>query len=79
MKLAYGSIKKIQDAINLGTIKPGTLIITSDEDGTGELFFYDNEKKLKKIEQKTKFTSYTDAVDENTSLLQVCFFITSNK
>ena len=59
MKLAYGSIKKIQDAINLGTIKPGTLIITSDEDGTGELFFYDNEKKLKKIEKKTKFTSYT--------------------
>ena len=57
MKLAYGSIKKIQDAINLGTIKTGTLIITSDEDNAGELFFYDNEKKLKKIEKKTKFTS----------------------
>ena len=63
MKLAYGSIKKIQDAISLGTIKSGTLIITSDEDNVGELFFYDNERKLKKIEKKTKFTSYTDAID----------------
>ena len=56
MKLAYGSIKKIQDAINLGTIKPGTLIITSDENGTGELFFYDCVSKLKKRGEKIKFT-----------------------
>ena len=63
MKLAYGSIKKIQDAIDSGTIKAGTLIITSDEDNAGELFFYDNEGNLKRVEKKTKFTSYTDAVN----------------
>ena len=44
MKFAYGSIKKINEAIEAGTIPAETLIITSDNTDVAELFFYDKNK-----------------------------------
>ena len=55
MKFAYGSIKKINEAIEAGTIPAETLIITSDSADVAELFFYDKNKLLKKVERKNKF------------------------
>lgn len=44
MRIAYGRRAQIQEAIAAGTIPVETLIITSDELDTGELFFLDKKK-----------------------------------
>lgn len=61
MKFAYGSIKKINEAIEAGTIPAETLIITSDSADVAELFFYDKDKLLKKVEKKNKFLTIDEA------------------
>ena len=61
MKFAYGSIKKINEAIEAGTIPAETLIITSDNADVAELFFYDKNKLLKKVERKNKFLTIDEA------------------
>lgn len=61
MKFAYGSIKKINEAIEAGTISAETLIITSDSADVAELFFYDKSKLLKKVERKNKFLTIDEA------------------
>lgn len=61
MKFAYGSIKKINEAIEAGTIPAETLIITSDSANVAELFFYDKNKLLKKVERKNKFLTIDEA------------------
>ena len=61
MKFAYGSIKKINEAIEAGTIPAETLIITSDSADVAELFFYDKNKLLKKVERKNKFLTIDEA------------------
>lgn len=61
MKFAYGSIKKINEAIEAGTIPVETLIITSDSADVAELFFYDKNKLLKKVERKNKFLTIDEA------------------
>lgn len=61
MKFAYGSIKKINEAIEAGTISAETLIITSDSADVAELFFYDKNKLLKKVERKNKFLTINEA------------------
>ena len=61
MKFAYGSIKKINEAIETGTIPAETLIITSDNADVAELFFYDKNKLLKKVERKNKFLTIDEA------------------
>ncbi len=61
MKVAYGSLKRLQKSIEEGIITKETLIITSDEDSVAEIYFYDKDGKLKRAEKKTKFTSYSDA------------------
>ena len=61
MKFAYGSIKKINEAIEAGTIPAETLIITSDNADVAELFFYDKNRLLKKVERKNKFLTIDEA------------------
>lgn len=61
MKFAYGSIKKINEAIEAGTIPAETLIITSDSANVAELFFYDKNRLLKKVERKNKFLTIDEA------------------
>ena len=61
MKFAYGSIKKINEAIEAGTIPAETLIITSDSADVAELFFYDKNKLLKKVERKNNFLTIDEA------------------
>lgn len=61
MRIAYGRRAQIQEAIAAGTIPVETLIITSDELDTGELFFLDKEKNLKRVERKNKFLSLSEA------------------
>ena len=46
MQVAYGSIKRLQKSIEEGIITKETLIITSDEEGTAEVYFYDKFGKL---------------------------------
>lgn len=61
MKFAYGSIKKINEAIEAGTIPAETLIMTSDSADIAELFFYDKNKLLKRVEKKNKFLTIDEA------------------
>ena len=71
MKFAYGSIKKINEAIEAGTIPAETLIITSDSADVAELFFYDKNKLLKKVERKNKFLTIDEAKAREIALSQV--------
>lgn len=61
MQFAYGSINKINEAIEAGTIPVETLIITSDDTNAGELFFLDKNKNLKRVEKKNKFLTLAEA------------------
>ena len=61
MKFAYGSITKINEASEAGTIPAETLIITSDSADVAELFFYDKNRLLKRVERKNKFLTINEA------------------
>ena len=59
-RVAYAAKENIDNAIKLGKIPKGTMIITKDENDP-EFLFYDTNGKLKTITEKTRFETLTDA------------------
>ena len=62
IRVAYGPRNNIKAAIANGIVPVDSIIITSDEQNTAELMFYDDKTTLKHIVSKTKFDSVDDAM-----------------
>lgn len=62
IRVAYGPRNNIKAAIANGIVPVDSIIITSDEQNTAELMFYDDKTKLKHIVSKTKFGSVDAAM-----------------
>ena len=60
-RIAYGPRDKIWSSIESEVIPKGSLIITRDDEKREELFFYDTVGELKKIHEREKFLTFTEA------------------
>ena len=61
VRVAYGPRDDIKNAINAGTIPAGSMIFTKEDSERSELFFYDTNRNIKQVVNKTVFTTYEEA------------------
>ncbi len=60
-KLAYVNKDKINNSITEEVISNETLIVTNNEEDSGEVYYYDEKGNLKQIVKKTRFENENEA------------------